>query len=165
MNTELWFFDTRMTIQVGHDEGCDGISVLEVRGPHGYTTPLHVHDCEDEAFYVLEGQLRMRVGDAELRVGPGQAALAPKGVPHTFRVESPAGARWLTITTHGDFERFVRSVSRPAEHRELPPSVGQPTREQAATLTATARTHRLDFVGPGLEPDDANVRGVHHQLS
>ena len=45
---------------------------------------------------------------------PGAIVLAPKGVPHTYRVESPQGGRCLTVTVHGDFERFVRAMSRPA---------------------------------------------------
>ena len=54
----------------------------------------------------------MRAGDTEVTIDAGETILAPKGVPHTYRVESPAGARWLLITRRGDFERFVRAQSR-----------------------------------------------------
>ena len=71
-----------VTVGVSNDEGSDGISVLEHLAPHGDSPPLHVHRDEDEVFHVLEGELRFRVGDDELRAGPGSAARA-QGVPHT----------------------------------------------------------------------------------
>jgi mannose-6-phosphate isomerase-like protein (cupin superfamily) len=148
--TQLWFLDTLATVRVGHDEGRDGISVLERRAPHADSAPLHVHHAEDEAFYVLEGVLRIRTADAEFRIGPGEAALAPSGQPHTYRVESPEGARWLNVTTRGDFVRFMSAVSRRAERTELPVPQGPPTPEQAETMAATAREHGIEFVGPPL---------------
>ena len=149
---QLWFLNTLVTVRTSHDEGHDGISVLESRGPYGDSPPLHVHHTEDEAFYVLDGELRIQAGDAEFRIGSGEAALAPTGVPHTYRVESAAGARWLIVTTHGDFERFVRALSRPAERPDLPAPEGPPTPEQAEALAAAAREHGIELVGPPLQP-------------
>jgi quercetin dioxygenase-like cupin family protein len=149
---QLWFLDTLVTVRVRHDEGADGISVLESLAPHGDSPPLHVHHTEDEAFHVLEGELRLRAGHAEVRLGPGESLLAPKGVPHTYRVESAEGARWLVITTRGDFERFVRGFSRAAERPELPDPEGPPTPAQADALGAAAREHGIELVGPPLEP-------------
>lgn len=148
---ELWLLNTLAIVHVGHDEGRDGISVIERRAPYGDSPPLHVHHTEDEVFYVLEGELRIRAGDADFRIGAGQTALAAARVPHTYRVESPDGARWLNVTTHGDFERFVRTLSRAAERPELPAPEGPPTPEQAEALTTVARQHGIEFVGPPLE--------------
>ena len=148
---QLWFLNTLHTVRVRHDEGEDGISVMESLAPHGDSPPLHVHQTEDEIFHVLEGELRVRAGDADVRIGAGETILAPKGVPHTYRVESPAGARWLLITRRGDFERFVHALSRPAERPELPTPQGQPTPEEADALAAAAREHGIEFVGPPLD--------------
>jgi quercetin dioxygenase-like cupin family protein len=146
----LWFLDTLVTVRVGHDQGDDRISVLERLAPHGESPPLHVHRTQDELFHVLEGELRVRAGDADIRVGAGEALLAPRGVAHTYRVESPDGARWLVITTGGDFERFVREVSRQAERPGLPSPQGPPTPEQEDAFAAVARQHGIEFVGPPL---------------
>jgi quercetin dioxygenase-like cupin family protein len=148
---QLWFLNTLHTVRVRHDEGEDGISVMETLTAHGDSPPLHVHQTEDETFHVLEGELRLRAGDAEVRIGAGETLLAPKGVPHTYRVESREGARWLVITRHGDFERFVRALSRPAERPELPADQGPPTPEQADALAAAAREHGIELVGPPLD--------------
>ncbi len=148
---QLWFLNTLHTLRVRHDEGEDGISVMETLAPHGDSPPLHVHRTEDEIFHVLEGELRMRAGEAEVRIGAGETILAPKGVPHTYRVESPAGARWLVMTSRGDFERFVRALSRPAERPELPPAQGPPTPEQTDALAVAARAHGIELVGAPLD--------------
>jgi quercetin dioxygenase-like cupin family protein len=147
---QLWFLDTLATVRVPHDQGDDGISVIERLAPHGESPPLHTHLAEDETFAVLEGELRVRAGDADVRVGPGEALLAPKKTAHTYRVESPDGARWLLITARGDFERFMREVSRPAERPELPDPQGPPTPEQVEALAAAAGRHGIEFVGPPL---------------
>src|ERR687891_2223724 len=103
----LWFLNTLVHVRVGEADGTDGLSVLEHRTPFGDSPPLHVHTTEDEIFHVLEGEFRVQVGD-EVRVyGPGSVLVAPKGVPHTYRAESPSGGRLITVTAHRDFERFV----------------------------------------------------------
>jgi quercetin dioxygenase-like cupin family protein len=147
----LWFLNTLVTVRVRHDQGEDGISVHESLAPHGDSPPLHVHRTEDELFHLLEGELRFRTGDREIRIGAGESLLAPKGVPHTYRVESPDGARWLVVTTRGDFERFKREVSRPAAGPGLPSPQGPPTPEQQDALARSARRHGIAFVGPPLE--------------
>jgi quercetin dioxygenase-like cupin family protein len=147
----LWFLNALVTVHVRHDQGEDGVSVLESHAPYGESPPLHVHRTEDELFHVLEGELRLRAGDADIRVGAGESILAPKRVPHTYRVESPAGARWLVITRRGDFERFVRAQSRRAERPALPPRQGPPTPEQADALAAAARAHEIELIGPPLD--------------
>jgi mannose-6-phosphate isomerase-like protein (cupin superfamily) len=147
--TRLWFLNTLVTVGVANDEGSDGISVLESLAPHGDSPPLHVHHDEDEVFHILEGELRFRVGDNDLRAGAGETLLAPKGVPHTYRVESEQG-RWLVTTARGNFERFVRSISRPAERDELPDAAPEPTPEQVEALSAAASAHGIELVGPPL---------------
>jgi len=147
---QLWFLDTLVTVRVAHDDGADGISVLESLAPHGDSPPLHVHATEDELFHVLDGELRIQVGGEDIRIGAGETALAPKGVPHTYRVESADGARWLVVTTHGGFERFVRATSRPAATAGLPTPAGPPSPEQAEALAAGARPHGIELIGPPL---------------
>jgi mannose-6-phosphate isomerase-like protein (cupin superfamily) len=149
MGEQLWFMNTLVTPLVSSADGADGVSVLANLAPHGDSPPLHVHHSEDEIFVVQEGRLRIRVGDEDLEIADGQTALAPKGVPHTYRVESER-ARWLVMTARGDFERFVRSVSRPAERDDLPEPAPPPTPEQAEALAAVCRDHGIELVGPPL---------------
>jgi mannose-6-phosphate isomerase-like protein (cupin superfamily) len=59
--------------------------------------PLHVHHDEDEAWYVLEGRLRFRIGDSEVEAETGTAVFGPKGIPHTFANARTLRARYLLI--------------------------------------------------------------------
>lgn len=147
---ELWFLNTRVVVRVPHTRGADGISVLEHHAPHGDSPPLHVHRNEDEVFHVLEGELRLVADGQAVRASAGETLLAPKGVPHSYRVESAGGARWLTIMRGGDFEGFVRAFSRPAERSSLPDPSGPPTPEQAEALAQACLRHGIELVGPPL---------------
>jgi mannose-6-phosphate isomerase-like protein (cupin superfamily) len=150
MAEQLWFFDTLVTVHIAGVAGGDHLCVLEHQAPPGDSPPLHIHHTEDEGFCLLSGEMRLRMGDDESRLSAGSVVLAPKGVPHTYRVESSGGARWLTITTRGDFEGFVRALARPAERAELPPLGPIPTPEQEAAVVAIAERFGIEFVGPPL---------------
>jgi quercetin dioxygenase-like cupin family protein len=148
---QLWFLDSFVIIRVSSSEGEDGISVQDHRIPYGSSPPLHLHRTEDELFQVLEGELRVKVGDKERRAGAGDMMLIPKGVPHTYCVESVSGARCLTTTVRGDFERFVRAISRRAERPELPARAGPPSAEAIEALKTAAAKFGIEFVGPPLQ--------------
>jgi quercetin dioxygenase-like cupin family protein len=148
---QLWFQNSLVTIRVSRSEGQDGISILEHLVPYGFSPPLHLHRTEDEVLHVLAGEFRVRVQDQEHRLGAGDVMLMPKGLPHTYRVESAKGGRCLTITGRGDFERFVRDVSRPAERPELPAPAGPPSADAIQTLRAAAAKFGIELVGPSLQ--------------
>ena len=119
--------------------------------PYGSSAPLHLHRTEDEVFQILEGEYRVKVQDKEYRVGPGAVLLAPKGIPHTYRVESAHGGRCQIITMRGDFERFVRAMGQPAPRPELPPPAGPPSAEAIEKLKTTAAKFGIELVGPPLQ--------------
>ena len=69
----------------------------------------------------------------------------------TYRVGSVEGGRCLTITVRGDFERFVRAVSRPAERAELPEPAGAPSADAIQAMKASAAKYGIELVGPPLQ--------------
>jgi mannose-6-phosphate isomerase-like protein (cupin superfamily) len=70
----FWWNGGLMEIKARAEDTGGALGVMEGRFPYeGYGTPLHVHSREDEAMYVLEGQIRFRVGDEEFVAGPGTA--------------------------------------------------------------------------------------------
>jgi mannose-6-phosphate isomerase-like protein (cupin superfamily) len=74
-------------------------------------TPLHVHEHEDELFYVLEGEHVFQVGDQEFQAGPGGLVFAPRGVPHAQRRVAPRTGRILVLTSPAGFEGFFRELA------------------------------------------------------
>ncbi len=143
----LWFNNTLVAIQVSSADGEDGICVIEHRQPYGDSAPLHVHRNEDEVFHILEGRIRFVVDGRERIASAGETVLAPKGRPHTYRVESPEGAHTLTVTRGSAFETMVRKASRTAERPELPPAA-VPTPEMIETLKRLCAENGIDIVGP-----------------
>ena len=86
----------------------------EPGGPPGLprlVAPLHLHHEEDEAWYVLEGTLRFRLGDRELDVPAGSGLFGPRQVPHTFWNPAPEPARYLVVLTPNTL-RLIEEISR-----------------------------------------------------
>jgi quercetin dioxygenase-like cupin family protein len=144
----LWFQDVLVRVGVAFGDGADSISVLEFSARPGASTPLHVHNTHDEIFHVLEGEVTWHIADKDLTVGPGNTLLAPKKIPHYYRVTSPRGARWLAITSGPDFEGFVRALARPAETPDLPPPMGPLPPEAMEALKRAAWAHGIKVLGP-----------------
>jgi mannose-6-phosphate isomerase-like protein (cupin superfamily) len=63
-----------------HDVGFALIDYSAAPGVPG--PPLHVHDAIDEAWYLLEGELEVQVGEERCRVGAGSFLLVPRETPH-----------------------------------------------------------------------------------
>jgi mannose-6-phosphate isomerase-like protein (cupin superfamily) len=57
----------------------------------------HVHAVGDKLYYVLSGAGRIRVGDEERDVAPGDLVCAPAGAPHAVR--NPGPERLVLLVT------------------------------------------------------------------
>jgi mannose-6-phosphate isomerase-like protein (cupin superfamily) len=84
-------------------------------------TPLHVHERDNELFYVLEGEHVFHIGDEEFRVGPGGFAFAPRGIPHSQHRVVPGAGRLLILTAPGGLEGFFRELAAADEAGTLGP--------------------------------------------
>ena len=81
---------------------------------------LHVHHEDDEAWYVLEGQLGFRLDDAERVVGQGESILVRRGTAHTWWNAHAAPTHYLLITTpriHSLIEAL--HAGDPADHPRI----------------------------------------------
>ena len=76
-------------------------------GPPRLIAPLHVHHHDDEAWYVLEGILRLQSGKDEVEARAGSGVFVPRGTPHTYWNPGPAPVRYLLIMT----EKIFRLIS------------------------------------------------------
>jgi mannose-6-phosphate isomerase-like protein (cupin superfamily) len=82
---------------------CDSFVVAEWTDPGTHPgrpiAGLHLHRSDDEAWFVLEGRLGFRVGDAEREVGAGQWQLVTRGTPHSYWNAQAAPTRYLLVMT------------------------------------------------------------------
>jgi mannose-6-phosphate isomerase-like protein (cupin superfamily) len=139
----LWFFGGGVHTWKASAEETDGAFILfEDLMTLGKTTPLHIHADEDEALYVLEGEILVHVDGTDHRVGPRGLAVAPRGVAHAFLVTSPT-ARVLTLQTPGSAESFYRAASEPATDVDPAGPV-----DFARVRQAAERSGGMEVVGP-----------------
>jgi quercetin dioxygenase-like cupin family protein len=68
--------------------------------------PRHRHANEDEAWYVIEGDLRFELGDEIAVAAPGSFVFVPRGTPHCFQNAGDRPARILVLFTPGGMEPF-----------------------------------------------------------
>ena len=144
----VWFLRNRMTIKATAETTNGGFGLVETEIAPGFSPPLHVHHREDEAFYVLEGELTMKCGERMFRATAGSFVWLPRDVPHTFVVEGGKPARMLTLLTPGGGERIFIEGGRPAEHEGLPPAAPL----DIARLQAVNARYGAEIVGPPLAP-------------
>ena len=142
----FWWQGSLMQIKARAEDTAGALGLVEATFyQQGFGPPLHVHSREDEAFYVLEGQIRFRQGEDEFVAGPGAWVWGPRGVPHAFRVESP-GARALVVVTPGGFEQMFEAGGVPATQGATPPE----QEYDPAAAEAISKRFGFEVVGPQL---------------
>jgi quercetin dioxygenase-like cupin family protein len=118
-------------------------SIVEDLAPKGFGTPLHRHEEDDEAFYILEGEMTFYLGNEQpVQGSTGSFVHIPGGTVHAFRVDSET-ARFLIITTP-QHERFYRAIAEPAQTRSIPPE----TAMDMEKIGAACETYAVGGVGP-----------------
>jgi mannose-6-phosphate isomerase-like protein (cupin superfamily) len=73
----------------------------------GRELEAHVHADEDDAFYILEGELTFVVEGETVPARPGTFVLVPPGVEHGFRNEGATPVRMLNIHAPAGFDRRI----------------------------------------------------------
>ena len=146
----LWFAGGGVfTMKASTAETGGSFAMWEDHVVRGKTTPLHMHPNQDEAIYVLEGEILVHVDGEDHRVSERGLFVAPRGVPHAFLVTSET-AHLLAVISPGDGEAFYRNVSEPATSpadASRPPDFPR-LREEAE------RSEHIELLGP--PPFDAD---------
>ena len=141
----FWFTNCLVTLKASSASSGGAYSLFHQVAPPGYSTPLHQHRDEDEAFYLLEGEVTFFIGREKKTMGPGAYVYLPRGSTHGFRVEGEAPATMLLFTMPGhQFEGFVQAMGKPAHTRTLP--VQAPL--DIKRLTCVSSAYGVETVGP-----------------
>lgn len=146
--TATWFLNSLVTTKVETAETAGAYCLMEHLLTPDADPPRHVHADEEEAFYVLDGEIELEVDGVVAVARAGTFALAPAGRPHSFRVLTPT-ARMLVITSGlghpgPGAEAFFRAAGRPATAPVLPErEAPDPVR-----LTALAADHGIEILPP-----------------
>jgi mannose-6-phosphate isomerase-like protein (cupin superfamily) len=120
-------------------EQTDGrVGVIHIIADPRSGPPLHLHEREDELFYVESGDIGFVCGDQRWRGGPGTQAFLPRGVPHTWYNLSDTPARLIVSVVPGGFEAFFKAVADATA--DLP--------DPTAMLAEVSARFGIDLLGP-----------------
>lgn len=141
----VWAFSgDRYTLKAGTKDTHGALGVMEAEIPPGSGPPLHVHQNEDEMFYILEGTLEITDFDRTFTAEEGSFLLLPRGSAHCFKNITDRPARMLMLFTPSGFEDFFMEVGEAV----VP---GQPAPPPERFMADVERSMRIATVKYGIE--------------
>jgi quercetin dioxygenase-like cupin family protein len=134
---QIYFLGLPTILRATAQTSNGAFGLVENLMPPGFASPYHTHHLEDEAFYVLEGEMAFVCGGQWTQAKAGTYLFGPRNIPHGFKVVGDKPARLLLLCAPGGFEQFVVEMSEPAP---APPDM--------AKLMAVAAKYQIDIHGP-----------------
>ncbi len=114
--------------------------------PPGGGPPPHVHSREEEAFYILEGEITFQVGEQTIVAGPGMFANMPIGSLHTFRNASNKTAKMIITVAPAGLEEMFFEVGQAVEPGTT--TASPPAKEEIEKLLAAAPRYGVEIRVP-----------------
>jgi quercetin dioxygenase-like cupin family protein len=96
--------------------------LVEVSLAPGMGVPRHTHTREDEAYFVLAGELEVTVGEKTFVLRPGDTLLAPRDIPHKLRNSGKTTNHYLLVFSPSGFEEFIMATAVPAPDNAVAPT-------------------------------------------
>ena len=148
-NAPAYWFLNALHLLLAHNESGDGVySLIHLTAPPQFETPYHLHHAEDEAFYVLEGELTVIRDGEQIVAGPGSYIFLPRGAPHGFRTSSDKDSRVLIHAIPGGKVGFVGmmlDMAIPIDDRHKLP---KPTPPDLTKLNTLCEQNNISILGP-----------------
>lgn len=128
-------------LKAGHAATNGAFSMSEVTVAPGYPgPPWHLHRELTDTFYVLEGEIRVLVGEREVAAAAGSLVVVPPGTPHTFSNPGAAAARVLNVSSPAGWEDYLRDLAA-----AMPPGAPPDT----AAFDRLFERYDVEPAGPG----------------
>ncbi|GBF04286.1 cupin [Deinococcus aerius] len=103
----------QMVLKLGDARTARAYSVHDNRLPPGSPGPRpHLHRSHEEVFYVLEGELTVRVGPQTIRAPAGSFVVIPRGTVHQPSNPGPHPAHVLLLFSPGGMDDFFLEAAR-----------------------------------------------------
>ena len=129
-----------LDLKISGQDADGGIAIFEQTSiSQGMGTPLHVHHCQNEIFYVLDGEYIFKVGEDIFNLSQGECIFLPQKIPHCWTQVSKKGKMEVIFQPAGKMENFFLTVAA-LDH--------EPTKEEMAKIFSD---NEMEIVGPGLK--------------
>ena len=147
---DVWWKSGRITVKAGGPEAGHAFAQLETDDPRGDGPPRHLHQNEDETFYILEGEVTFLVGDERIDLTAGDYLFGPRGIAHAYVVRSER-ARMLVTASPAGVEQFFVNLGVPVTGIEPPTDAVMPPMDELMRLFAS---YGCEILGPPLSLSD-----------
>ncbi|MBX2846583.1 MAG: cupin domain-containing protein [Saprospiraceae bacterium] len=98
-------------------------TLIEGEGTPGFGVPPHVHEFEDEIFWILEGEMEFTVGEITSTLKAGDTIFLPRNIPHSFNVIGTKKSKCLMMITpaglEGLFDIYSQQPEGPPDFEKL----------------------------------------------
>jgi quercetin dioxygenase-like cupin family protein len=139
--TAVWFLGQPLEIKVTGEQTGGAYAVTEADAVPGFGPSAHIHHREDEAVYVLDGELLFNIDGEQLHAPTGSFVHIPKGLIHAWKSVATIPTKMLTIYTPAGFERIFEALGEPIIDRAAWPS----TRLDPETLRERGTVYGLEI--------------------
>lgn len=142
-----WVVGDLYTILASGEDTGGAYALIHGEVPAGGGPPPHIHRREDEAFFILEGELTFQADGHSIPATPGAWITLPKGSLHTFRNTGSTAAKMLIVVTPSGLEKFFAEVGQEMKDRLAPPPPVTPA--DIEKLLAVAPKYGIEIRLPG----------------
>jgi quercetin dioxygenase-like cupin family protein len=128
------------------DETNGMYAMWEAIVPPGGGPPPHIHSREEEAFYILEGEITFTVNGEKVVALAGMFANMPIGTPHSFKNESDRPAKMLISVAPAGLEKMFMEVGVPLTDGAT--TALPPTKQEIEKLLVVAPKYGIEIRVP-----------------
>lgn len=141
---DYWVWGDRYSFKTTAKETGGAHAIFEMTVKPGSGTPPHIHNAEDEMFYVLEGELSLWCEDKKIIANPGSFVAVPKGTVHRWANESKRPASSLVFLVPGGFEQFLMRIGTPVVDDKQ--KISPPSEKDIAYAMSIAGDYKMEIV-------------------
>ena len=136
-DTVIWLWGDQLVIKAHGAATGGAYAVLEYTALPGHGAGRHVHQNEEETFYILAGALTFQLDDEQIRATVGRLVRIPRGLYHAFVNAEQEPLRALIILTPAGLERYFEEMGALAQQ--------YPDGPPGETALAIARKYNVIF--------------------
>lgn len=140
----VWMGQNQTILKATAAQTCHKFGLVEMIVAPGAGPSPHRHLREEEAFFILEGEVTFYLTTGAYHAGTGCFIRVPRGHIHSFHNETDKPARLLMFMVPGGLEGYFAEVGLPA-----PPSASLPMTKFIERVLTTAPFFGMEYCFSG----------------
>lgn len=153
LDNSTWYKGLLISQLAGTSDTNGAFDLVESKMNRGTEPPPHIHEREDELFYILSGEMKVFADRSVFTVEAGESVFLPKKVPHAYLIQSEQ-CHVLALMTPGGFINAINKMNAPARTMGIPSDMET---YATADLTATMAVF-MEYGVRMLSPDEIAVQ-------